>query len=235
MPKEVKVLMDAYPQQRLKYTNNEIIFPDGTTIPFDDGHEKTFEQMLDYSDVEDMFRLPFCRQDTPVYQSDAGRSRCDAFFKKMYGASAEEVKHSLVKVDWFGGQVKFTKINGAADQLKKVAAELARHPELAPYLPSAGTFYWRQVRGAKRQSAHSYGIAIDINTEYSNYWLWTNKGASELDSLKYENRIPRAIVEIFERHGFIWGGHWYHYDTMHFEYRPEILGWANSFLPDNNN
>jgi hypothetical protein len=24
-------------------------------------------------------------------------------------------------------------------------------------------------------------------------------------------------------HGFIWGGYWYHYDTMHFEYRPELL------------
>ena len=27
----------------------------------------------------------------------------------------------------------------------------------------------------------------------------------------------------FETHGFIWGGKWYHYDTMHFEYRPELL------------
>ena len=117
VPKEVATLMEAYPRQRLKYRNNEIIFPDGTTIPFDDGYEKTFEQLLDYSDVEDMFRLSYCRQDTPVYQSDAGRSRCYAFFKKMYGASAEEVKHNLVTVDWFGGKVKFTKINGAAEQL----------------------------------------------------------------------------------------------------------------------
>jgi hypothetical protein len=22
---------------------------------------------------------------------------------------------------------------------------------------------------------------------------------------------------------FIWGGKWYHHDTMHFEYRPEIV------------
>ena len=29
---------------------------------------------------------------------------------------------------------------------------------------------------------------------------------------------------IFEKHGFIWGGRWYHYDTMHFEYRPELVG-----------
>ncbi|MEJ2663631.1 MAG: M15 family metallopeptidase, partial [Spirochaetia bacterium] len=27
----------------------------------------------------------------------------------------------------------------------------------------------------------------------------------------------------FEKYGFIWGGKWYHYDTMHFEYRPELL------------
>jgi hypothetical protein len=31
------------------------------------------------------------------------------------------------------------------------------------------------------------------------------------------------IVDVFEKHGFIWGGKWYHYDTMHFEYRPELL------------
>jgi len=36
--------------------------------------------------------------------------------------------------------------------------------------------------------------------------------------------MPQQIVDIFERHGFIWGGKWYHYDTMHFEYRPELLG-----------
>ena len=38
----------------------------------------------------------------------------------------------------------------------------------------------------------------------------------------YKNEIPREIVDIFEKHGFIWGGKWYHYDTMHFEYRPEL-------------
>ncbi len=32
------------------------------------------------------------------------------------------------------------------------------------------------------------------------------------------------IVRIFEKHGFIWNGYWYHFDTMHFEYRPELLG-----------
>jgi hypothetical protein len=39
----------------------------------------------------------------------------------------------------------------------------------------------------------------------------------------YRNRVPYEIVEIFERHGFIWGGKWGHFYTMHFEYRPEFF------------
>jgi hypothetical protein len=33
--------------------------------------------------------------------------------------------------------------------------------------------------------------------------------------------MTHEIVDIFERRGFVWGGKWYRYDTMHFEYRPE--------------
>ena len=39
---------------------------------------------------------------------------------------------------------------------------------------------------------------------------------------------PETFIEAFERRGFVWGGKWFFYDTMHFEYRPEILalnGW----------
>jgi hypothetical protein len=35
--------------------------------------------------------------------------------------------------------------------------------------------------------------------------------------------MAAEIVLTFERHGFIWGGKWGHFDTMHFEYRPELL------------
>ncbi|MCI6802837.1 MAG: M15 family metallopeptidase [Prevotellaceae bacterium] len=62
-----------------------------------------------------------------------------------------------------------------------------------------------------------------MNTTYSNYWLWSNPKCSETDKIQYTNRIPIEIVKVFEKHGFIWGGKWYHYDTMHFEYRPEFF------------
>ncbi|HNY22827.1 MAG TPA: M15 family metallopeptidase, partial [Treponemataceae bacterium] len=34
---------------------------------------------------------------------------------------------------------------------------------------------------------------------------------------------PAAVVEAFEREGFVWGGKWLLWDNMHFEYRPELL------------
>ena len=36
--------------------------------------------------------------------------------------------------------------------------------------------------------------------------------------------IFTSIVDAFQKHGFVWGGKWLFFDTMHFEYRPELLG-----------
>lgn len=223
VPVGAQILMAAYPRMKMQYLDNKIVFPDGTAITYDDGREKNFEETLDNSDIEDMFSLPYDTIGEPGYLADAGRSRSEKLFKKMYGSSESKVKKVMVRVNWFGQDIPMTSVNGAAAQLKKVAEELAQHPDLLEYLNSASTFYWRKVRGANCQSAHSYGIAIDINTSFSDYWLWDNEGICETDRIEYRNRIPLEIVQIFERHGFAWGGRWYHYDTMHFEYRPEIV------------
>jgi hypothetical protein len=70
----------------------------------------------------------------------------------------------------------------------------------------------------------SYGLAptniLDVNAKYSDHWRWASKAGNDP---KWQNQIPVPVVRIFEKHGFIWGGYWYHYDTMHFEYRPELL------------
>jgi D-alanyl-D-alanine carboxypeptidase len=66
----------------------------------------------------------------------------------------------------------------------------------------------------------------DIAEAHTHYWLWSK--AAPDGHVPYKNEVPIEIVQIFERHGFIWGGRWYHYDTMHFEYRPEIIAAARS-------
>lgn len=225
-PLGVQALMKAYPELIDRYENNHIVFKDGSKMTYDDGVKKDFVQTLDNSDIEDMFSLEYTTSGTPGYLADAGRSRCDALFKKMYGNSASQVEKQMVKVDWFGSKLPFASVNHACDSLRAVATEIAsRYPNLVDYMKPGMTFYWRKVRGANRQSAHSYGIAIDINVAKSDYWLWAYPQASETDRINHKNRIPMEIVKVFEKHGFIWGGRWYHFDTMHFEYRPEILAY----------
>lgn len=226
-PLGVQALLKAYPDNIKGFEDNHLIFADGSKLLYDDGKKKDFEEMLDNSSPKDMFYTPYVLPDgEPAYLADAGRSRNEELFKKMYGSSPEAVKSKLVNVKWLDGSVQFTSVNGAAEALAKVNDEIARHPELHKYLKSSGTFYWREVRGAKRLSAHSYGVAFDIGVDNSSYWKWKNPKASETDKIGYENKFPRQIAEIFQKHGFIWGGAWYHYDTMHFEYRPEILEYA---------
>lgn len=235
IPKGARILMEVYPNYVKGYKNGKLLMGDGSSITYDDGRKKSFVQLLDEADPEDMFAFKYDLNSwTPGKMQDAGRSRCEELFKKMYGSSASAVKEKLVSVRWPFGQatdnggvdmsvktVEFTTVNGANKQLEKVVAELEKHPELHKYLAQSGAFYWRPVRGAKRLSAHSYGMTIDIGVKYSDYWR--SHAKSETATVAYHNKFPHEIVEIFEKYGFIWGGRWYHYDTMHFEYRPEIL------------
>ena len=70
-------------------------------------------------------------------------------------------------------------------------------------------------------SAHGTATAIDIASKRAHYWRWSKPDST--GRYRWKNDIPMEIVDVFERHGFIWGGKWYHFDTMHFEYRPELI------------
>lgn len=209
----------------VKIVGNEVVFADGSKVKFDDGEAKDTAHLLNLADIEDIFAQPY-----PLFKplalpsNDAGRYRNYELLDKIYGASEAEVKANLTGVVWLkthGGKTfKFNSKNGAAAALQAVSNELdalvAQKPELLKFLDNpSGTFNWRVIAGTKRKSAHSYGIAIDINTDKSDYWRWSKDGS-------YRNQIPEEIVRVFEKHGFIWGGRWVSFDTMHFEYRPEF-------------
>jgi D-alanyl-D-alanine carboxypeptidase len=198
---------------------------------YDDGQNKTPAQRLDAADLRDMFHDRYPLQnptDTVPADFDPGRARPEPFFQALYGSTAAEVSRSLVAVDFCGRKVSFNSRNGAADALKKVAADLvgifARRPELRIWAEKlGGTYNWRPIAGTNRLSMHSYGVAIDLNTEKSDYWRWKSPAAL----LTYSRKtFPVEIIEAFERNGFIWGGKWYHFDSMHFEYRPEVLAYS---------
>ncbi len=230
VPAAVRRLMKAYPQVR-SFRNNRIYFEDSSSLLYDDGKVKRFQQLLDSPDIEDQFHFPYRKGPIPVSiarNEDPGRIRNEAFFKKIYGATKDEVRSNLVEITWcpktIGQKLLVTKINGVDRQLQKISAELDALPAFTDYVRKiGGTFNWRFIKGTTRLSLHSFGMTIDINTAYSHYWQWDCACTTEDVALTYRNRIPAEVVAIFERHGFIWGGRWYHYDTMHFEYRPELM------------
>lgn len=79
-------------------------------------------------------------------------------------------------------------------------AELDRH--LRTY---GGTYVFRPKRSYGEQlSTHSWGIAIDLNVA-------TNRMGTPGD-------MHPGVVQVFEAHGFVWGGRWRNPDPMHFQY-----------------
>jgi hypothetical protein len=223
-------LVAAYPGALARHDGERLYWRDGTVIPVSDGVVgKSFDQMLKNASILDQLRLPYRpgrRAAPPAVNDDPGRFRNEAFLQKLYGDCRKgEVDRRLVALTWlpksWGKTVRATNVEGVADRLKAISQEIDRLPPAvaAAAFPIAGILSCRPVADTGKMSMHAYGAAIDLNLKVSDYWLWQKK----TDPIPYRNRMPQEIVEIFERHGFIWGGNWYHYDTMHFEYRPELL------------
>jgi hypothetical protein len=161
-------------------------------------------------------------------------------FNRLNGAARqlELVSQDLLKVFKSGSEPKLN-------------AFLKPFLGLAPCAPaercklSSETFVWRVVKDTTALSNHSFGTAIDLQpASGTQYWLWDLKAqikkgdaifAKGADPTHFDPHdivnfkpqgnpeYPEKLVEIFEKHGFIWGGKWYRYDIMHFEFRPEFF------------
>lgn len=230
IPVNVQKLMDAYPNQIIGFKNNSLVFKDNSTLVYNDSKKKDSQQLLDNPDIEDQFLFVYKKGKYMGNdkKEDPGRIRNEAFFKKIYGNSKIAVEKKLVDVIWcpklVNQKIRVTSVNGLDKIVKQLSGELDQHPEFKKYITGiGGTFNWRKIAGTNRLSMHSFGMTIDINVQYSNYWQWDCKCKNEDNRLSYKNRIPEGVIAIFEKYGFIWGGKWHHYDTMHFEYRPELL------------
>jgi hypothetical protein len=225
----LQTLHVAYPDYIESVTPYYIVWKDGTRMPI-----QSTAPLLNWA-TRLLFHLnPAAGQ---ITLKEMQRQHYESVFKKMYGRSAAEVQQKLRIIYWmphiYGTRypLKVTTVNSIDKKLERISAELEKLPlSYFKFLANpAGSFYWRHVKGESYLSAHSFGIAIDINSHYSNYWLWDyQKTHHPLTELRYHklihhNRVPMRIVEIFEKEGFYWGGRWYFYDTMHFEYRPDLL------------
>jgi hypothetical protein len=115
---------------------------------------------------------------------------------------------------------------------ERIRAASASDPAVRAWLGKVGGltgWNWRIIADTASRSFHSYGAAVDIlpkkDDGLATYWLWSAEHDKEWWNIPYAKRRhpPEAVVSAFESQGFVWGGKWRLFDTMHFEYRPEIL------------
>jgi hypothetical protein len=233
-PPNVEVYLDrlvkAYPDWIASRDNEYVVLRNGSRFAISDHRaDKSFEDLLEHPDIDDMFYVPYpagSMPKPPPKNFDPGRVRFEPLFTAMYGdCRRNEVTPKLQTIEWLsahnGGRIAVTSVNAVDKALAAVSRELDTLSSdfIRFVVPTSGTYNCRAVAGSSVRSMHAYGAAIDLNVKYADYWRWS----TNLKSPIWKNRIPTEIVRVFERHGFIWGGYWYHFDTMHFEYRPELL------------
>jgi hypothetical protein len=156
-------------------------------------------------------------------------------FDTLYGSPTEDDSWDLQeKYSFFGVKMLIHRdIKPLLDSVSAQIRSAARTDssingwiaELQTGTPSFG-WNWRPIAGTSRRSNHSYGIAMDLLPRNLRgrlvYWRWNDNSNAAINRETYY-MPPEAVMKIFEEHGFIWGGNWALIDTMHFEYRPEIL------------
>lgn len=114
--------------------------------------------------------------------------------------------------DLFNGQLRFHK--AAAAQLLAAFAEIEAQGLRNRLLSCAGSFNARLIKRknggpVRTPSNHSFGTAIDINSEFNGQGVIPPPVGARGSVLE--------LVPIFERHGFKWGGRFPTPDGMHFE------------------
>jgi len=232
LPQGLRCLKAAYPEHICRVQPNALVWCDGTVMPYEDERKPVdHTDRLANPDLADQMQQRYSVETSldwrPATNDDPGRIRFEPFFRKMYGDTKKKVSSSLATVRWLpksaNRRLRVTTVNNVHTRLQAVSEDIEKLPLRIrkKMAKTAGGFHWRRIRKTPRTSMHSFGIAVDVGMSHADFWRW--RGRERDGSLRYRNRLPLEVVRIFERHGFIWGGRWYHFDTMHFEYRPELL------------
>jgi hypothetical protein len=96
-------------------------------------------------------------------------------------------------------KVIFPQLRAALLEIQSTG-DLAREIHPGEY---AGCYYPRFIANTQQLSLHSFGIALDLNVPGN------QRGTT--------GEMNRAVVAIFKKWGFAWGGDWGYTDPMHFE------------------
>jgi hypothetical protein len=161
--------------------------------------------------------------------------RSQHFYDALWRAHSREESYERVKTIRFLGRsvlVHYTILEELVQVEELILREAGTDPLVREWMGSLETlsgWNWRSIAETESRSFHAYGAAIDLLPAslrgMETYWLWTARENPRWWAVPYTKRLhpPDKVIRAFESCGFIWGGKWLFFDTMHFEYRPEIL------------
>ena len=226
-----------------KTETREFLWADGRMIPESElkNQKKYWSLLYSYDkylrNPEDFTEEEIARMrkfgSTESRKSQAGSPMF--FFDFLYDAySQKSIERHIVKTTFLG---KSTKVHERIEEpLKRVERKINAAKgekgvkEFLDTLASTDAYYWRFIANTDRKSFHSYGIAVDCLPKRlygkQTYWSWAKDKFGDdwmLTPLSDRWMPPKKVVQIFEGEGFIWGGKWGIWDTMHFEYHPELI------------
>jgi hypothetical protein len=161
--------------------------------------------------------------------------RSQHFFDDLWRAHNRAESYERVKsIRFFGSPVMvhysiMEELALVEEQIREAAKTDPAVRQWAAGISTLDGWNWRSIADTHSRSFHAYGAAIDILPKSlggkETYWLWAARTKPDWWNIPYSRRFhpPAGVIRAFESQGFIWGGKWLFFDTMHFEYRPEIL------------
>jgi hypothetical protein len=235
----VRAFAEAYRPfiDSVSYRNGDIVFSiEGKEVHFEDGRLLEASRLDRRESCDPVFyRYPLePLTKAPVPAAEFPTS-CRHVPEILWGETESEARRHASGVRFIGrrmfvNDVLRAPLAAVERDLRALAARDTAVAEWIDEIEITYSFVDRDISATDTPSYHAWGLAFDLVPEsYEGrhvYWRWSRAlDRQGWQSIPLEERWspPPGVVEIFERHGFVWGGKWGYFDMIHFEYRPEIL------------
>jgi hypothetical protein len=207
----------------------------GRTIHFQDGRMVGDDHLADSEEFESIFyRYPLAWPTEPPPLTEEP-TYCTDLLDYFFGQTEAEIRshgQSVTFLDhrMFVNTLLVEPLQAAEKEIRAAALHDQAVASWIENLSITYSFIDKDIAGSQSRSYHAYGLAVDlVPVSYGRkqmYWRWSrvfNREGWYRIPMAERWSPPQAVVETFERQGFVWGGKWVRFDAIHFEYRPEII------------
>jgi len=235
----VRAFVEAYRPliDSVTYGEEDVVFSVGTRpIHFLDGRmleEGRLDRVKDCDSIFYSYSLEPLTEPPPL--AEEASTSCTDVLESLWGRTETEIRMNGQSTTFLGHRLFVNSL--LVDALAAVERDMLEAAtddgsvnDWIDEINITYSFIDREIAGSLTRSYHAFGLAVDFEpNSYQGlqaYWRWSrvfNREEWHLIPLEQRWSPPQAVVEIFERHGFVWGGKWPRFDVVHFEYRPEIL------------